>query len=562
MGSGSDPAVLPSQTVATRLGRFIPRWSAPLVVCNRRFIVRALFLCGLGVLGQGAISGQVLARPGWAGSGVAPEPWWRSAVIYRLDPTRFQDSDGDGTGDLPGVSQRLDYLQSLGVDAILLDRVPERGFAAATASRENNDAGLDDLVRSASNHHMRVLVAISPELQKVGQPILQKAVHDWLSLGVAGVWLPKPPLAPSADASSAETRYVALRDALRGVLRAMPGERLLLADPAPGASGASSPTGRGSGRGETTVLLTTSAVLPAEPPDAVALRSSLVSLPSHDAPGSVSLLRFAGRPRTGSADAVAEAALLLGSRGAVILNFGDEIGLNTSAPVSSGTSSPLPLMQWTPGNTQRPAPAPIERRPVSPIAEYGAYHPYIHPPPTVLTGSAPAAPRATIDGDIPAALPDPDTLPGFTTGKLPVSPTQGERLNVASEERDPHSTLAAFRQLIALHHGNPAVRSGGEVVIPTSEASTVVWLRRRPAGDATGSDVLGAVNLGDHAVTLNLDGPLAGAGMHPGSLRALFTYAAAPLTGETTTSLRLPPHSVYIGEWTYTGYSARRSHGR
>ena len=46
--------------------------------------------------------------------------WWKEAVIYQIYPKSFQDSDGDGIGDLPGIISRLDYLQKLGVDALWL----------------------------------------------------------------------------------------------------------------------------------------------------------------------------------------------------------------------------------------------------------------------------------------------------------------------------------------------------------------------------------------------------------------------------------------------------------
>src|SRR6202140_307137 len=46
------------------------------------------------------------------------EPWWKAAVIYQIYPRSFQDRDGDGVGDLPGILPRLPYLSSLGVDAI------------------------------------------------------------------------------------------------------------------------------------------------------------------------------------------------------------------------------------------------------------------------------------------------------------------------------------------------------------------------------------------------------------------------------------------------------------
>ena len=46
--------------------------------------------------------------------------WWQSGVIYQIYPRSFQDTDGDGSGDLAGVRRRLDYLVQLGVDAIWL----------------------------------------------------------------------------------------------------------------------------------------------------------------------------------------------------------------------------------------------------------------------------------------------------------------------------------------------------------------------------------------------------------------------------------------------------------
>ena len=44
--------------------------------------------------------------------------WWRSGVIYQVYPRSFQDSDGDGVGDLRGIASRLDYLVALGIDAV------------------------------------------------------------------------------------------------------------------------------------------------------------------------------------------------------------------------------------------------------------------------------------------------------------------------------------------------------------------------------------------------------------------------------------------------------------
>lgn len=48
----------------------------------------------------------------------APPAWWRGAVIYQIYPRSFADTTGDGVGDLPGITARLGYIASLGVDAI------------------------------------------------------------------------------------------------------------------------------------------------------------------------------------------------------------------------------------------------------------------------------------------------------------------------------------------------------------------------------------------------------------------------------------------------------------
>ena len=49
--------------------------------------------------------------------------WWKNAVFYQVYPKSFQDSNGDGVGDLPGLISRLPYLEELGIDGIWLSPV-------------------------------------------------------------------------------------------------------------------------------------------------------------------------------------------------------------------------------------------------------------------------------------------------------------------------------------------------------------------------------------------------------------------------------------------------------
>jgi oligo-1,6-glucosidase len=52
-----------------------------------------------------------------------PHQWWKSAVVYQIYPRSFADSNGDGTGDIPGIISKLDYLAELGVDVVWLSPI-------------------------------------------------------------------------------------------------------------------------------------------------------------------------------------------------------------------------------------------------------------------------------------------------------------------------------------------------------------------------------------------------------------------------------------------------------
>lgn len=91
--------------------------------------------------------------------------WWKHAVIYEIYPRSFQDSNGDGVGDLNGITQRLDYLQKLGIDAIWIAPMfpsPQVDFGYDVSDYESVDppygtlADMDHLIVEAKKRNIRV----------------------------------------------------------------------------------------------------------------------------------------------------------------------------------------------------------------------------------------------------------------------------------------------------------------------------------------------------------------------------------------------------------------------
>lgn len=64
----------------------------------------------------------------------AGKKWWKEAIVYQVYPHSFEDSDGDGVGDLKGIISKLHYIKSLGVTAVCINPI---------YSSPNDDNGYD-----------------------------------------------------------------------------------------------------------------------------------------------------------------------------------------------------------------------------------------------------------------------------------------------------------------------------------------------------------------------------------------------------------------------------------
>lgn len=93
--------------------------------------------------------------------------WWQNAVVYQIYPRSFQDSNGDGIGDIRGIIQRLDYLEELGIDAIWLSPVyqspnDDNGYDISDYQAIHPEFGtmddMDELIEEAKKRSIRIVM--------------------------------------------------------------------------------------------------------------------------------------------------------------------------------------------------------------------------------------------------------------------------------------------------------------------------------------------------------------------------------------------------------------------
>lgn len=95
------------------------------------------------------------------------EKWWKNTVVYQIYPKSFQDTNGDGIGDLRGIIRRLDYIEKLGADTIWLcpinvSPMMDNGYDIADYYNVDPSFGtnedLEELVEEAKKRGIKVLM--------------------------------------------------------------------------------------------------------------------------------------------------------------------------------------------------------------------------------------------------------------------------------------------------------------------------------------------------------------------------------------------------------------------
>jgi alpha-glucosidase len=477
------------------------------------------FLCAASLVGA-----QTLARPGWVGSGLTAQTWWKRAVLYEIDVRGFASASDAGhprPAGLKGIAPHLDYLRSLGVDAILL--TPLGSSAPASGSANSQPAPIDpvfgtlddfdDLLLQASRQGIRILLEL-PQ----ADPALARF---WLARGVAGFYIPG---SSSANADAVQV--------IRKLLPGFVGRRVLITDAAPSAT-----TSAGSAKPSINELVFDGDLLklptgaPTETAAQVrtaldqsqALLRATTPVIATDAPALPrSLNRFGDRiaaesaiARTASGRIAAEegmakiiATVLLLNRSAALLYAGQELGL--SSPTGAAVAMPWgpPPARVVPD--EPPSPAAPAGRPPSDV--YLPYNPHKSAP----AASAPKSPP-----------PDPATAAG--------------------QDANPKSLLNFYRQLSQLHRGTTALHDGEEILLNHDDQNALVWVRRPPAPSLQRPAIVVVCNLSDKPVVLSLRADMARLRLRGSFLRTVLRSDDA-LGSMDLNSMTLLPFGVYIGE--------------
>ena len=298
---------------------------------------------------------QTLARPGWVGSGITTDLWWKHAVVYQVNPANFDPNNGSS---LHGVAQHLDYIHSLGTDAVLLTPIqPDATHAQAIDPAIGTLDDLDDLIHEASRRNIRVLLDLDPAIPATDLP---NVARFWLNRGIAGFHVTGATDVARAQAST-----------LRKVTSSYLGQRIVIADVDPTLSpdlrqrtykapDPQSPQLLLDTRPGTSTTLNAGIIRPAIETlqDVVQAGHSLPLLATDGPTYKRSMSRYADGQHD-LAIAKVLAAVLLTTHADSLLYYGQELGVKAPAAAT-------PLITWDappPPPKGKPAPAPAPNAP-------------------------------------------------------------------------------------------------------------------------------------------------------------------------------------------------------
>lgn len=116
-----------------------------------------------------------------------PTPWWREAVFYQVYPRSFADSDGDGVGDIRGIIDKLDYLDTLGVDCLWLSPIfaspnVDMGYDISDYRDVMAEMGtlddVDELIAACHERGMRIILDLVVNHTSDQHEWFQQAIED------------------------------------------------------------------------------------------------------------------------------------------------------------------------------------------------------------------------------------------------------------------------------------------------------------------------------------------------------------------------------------------------
>lgn len=447
---------------------------------------RCVFVVLFAAMLSSSVLAQTLARPGWQGSGLTVESWWQSAILYQIDPRSFEHPSG-----LRAIIARLDYIQSLGVDALVLSPFPlETGGAhrppttsAATPfdSAYGTEEDLAELMQEASRRRMRVLVDL-PFNSTLSDDETANAARFWLSRGIAGLRLTNPdPQSVPLTAAQTSSRLATL-DRL---CNDYPGQRILFWN------------------------------LP-EPLDA--------SIPpvhvSHHRRQTTSrpALEATGKSLSKAPQLTLDNRLLQQNHW-----HAEELrGLLKSRPQ---TRFPL-------------ATSVLESDATNQLRSFDRFSDGAHP--------------AEIARQTAALLLLRQAVPQLYAGQELGTQTAVSSSVSMSEADEQDSLLNWYRRLGSLRHTILALRDGSLEILTLANPDLVAWVRRPPSGASDASSVVVLCNVSPHAAIVSLAAELRARGVPAGigMLRTLASSAPAEDLSRPVplSSIALPAYGVYVGE--------------